>query len=95
MVYVLKMLLEKYVDRLQEGAGCELAAIDNPGLLRMESHSLLCHPRLDQGQGGLGVGLRAAPEDESVTVADDHLARVGHDAIPGRSIQMRQQRTPT
>ena len=23
MVYVLKMLLEKYVDRLQEGAGCE------------------------------------------------------------------------
>ena len=22
-VYVLKMLLEKYVDRLQEGAGCE------------------------------------------------------------------------
>ena len=24
MVYVLKMLLEKYVDRLQEGAGCEL-----------------------------------------------------------------------
>ena len=72
-----------------------LAAIDNPGLLRMESHSLLCHPRLDQGQGGLGVGLRAAPEDESVTVADDHLARVGHDAIPGRSIQMRQQRTPT
>src|SRR5262245_17168994 len=24
MVYVLKMLLEKYVDRLQEGAGCEI-----------------------------------------------------------------------
>jgi transposase len=25
MVYVLKMLLEKYVDRLQEGAGCEMS----------------------------------------------------------------------
>src|SRR5262245_34127932 len=31
MVYVLKMLLEKYVDRLQEGAGCEMKGFHHPG----------------------------------------------------------------
>jgi len=72
-----------------------LAAIDNPGFLRMESQPMLCHPSLDQGQGGLGVGWRAAQEDEIVTVADDHRAGVGHDAIQGMSIQIRQQRTQT
>ena len=29
MVYVLKMLLEKYVDRLQEGAGCEFTITED------------------------------------------------------------------
>src|SRR5262245_34867459 len=62
-----------------------LAAIDNPGFLRMESQTMLCHPGLDQGQG---VGLRAAQEDEIVTIADDHIARMGHNAIQGMQIQI-------
>ena len=39
-------------------------------------------PGLDQGQGGLSVGLGTTQQDEIVTVADDHIASVGHDTDP-------------
>ena len=44
---------------------------------------MLHRPGLDQGQGGLSVGLGTAQEDEIVTVADDHIACVGHDRSNG------------
>src|SRR5262249_49875481 len=72
-----------------------LAAIDNPGFLRMESQPMLCHPRLDQGQGDLGVGLPAAQEDEIVTVADDHIASVGHPALSKALCLHRSQTWPS
>src|SRR5262252_4025184 len=56
MVYVLKMLLEKYVDRLQEGAGCEFLHLLPPIARRLLPDSLLIFLRQ-----GLPYDLYRAP----------------------------------